>query len=214
MTVELGRVPGVELARAGTWQISTGEWHVTPADLAAAVAAHQAGVLRRPVLKVGHVDPRFDGEPAVGHVDNLRTTDGGATLLGDYVGVPAWLADGVLAAAWPDRSVEAIQDYRDPRTGRTWPLVLTAVALLGATAPGMSTLRSLADVGALYGVTAAAAPGARRVVAMQPTPATPADPAAHRRVVVRAAAARRRHRTAVLTVAAIDAATTRKDTPA
>lgn len=201
---DLRTVAGVELVRCGTWELSTGPWTVAPDDLASAVTAHQAGVVRSPVVKIGHVDPRFDGEPAVGRVDRLRVVDNGTVLLGDLIGLPAWLADGVLASAYPDRSVEGELDFVDA-SGTTWPFVLSAVALLGVTAPGVSSLRSLADVGALYGV--AASRGAR-TVALRLTHPPGADPAVHRRVAVRAAAARRRHRRAAILLAAIDAATT------
>ena len=75
MTVDLRTIPGVELIRCGVWDLSTGPWTVTPADLVAAVAAHRAGVLRKPVVKIGHLDERFDGEPALGHLDNLTIVD-------------------------------------------------------------------------------------------------------------------------------------------
>lgn len=204
MTLDLRTLPGVELIRTGRWNLSTGPWTVTPADLVAAVAAHRARVLRRPVIKIGHTDTRFDGEPALGHVDNLRLADGGTVLIGDMVGVPGLLAD-VLASAYPDRSVEAIQNYTDA-TGAVHRLVLTAVSLLGATAPGVSTLRSLGDVGQLYGVAAASG---QRMVRLDTT-STPLLTDARRRVVVRAAGTRRRQRRAVIILAAIDAATTEK----
>jgi len=202
VTIDLRTIPGVELIRCGVWDLSTGPWTVTPADLVAAVAAHRAGVLRKPVVKIGHLDERFDGEPALGHLDNLRIVDGGQTLIGDLVGVPALLAD-VAASAYPDRSVEGIQGFTDA-SGTSYGFVLTAVALLGATGPGVSTLRSLADVGQLYGVAAATG---RRVIRLHTTGSGPTD--TRRRVVVRAAAARRRHRRAAILIAAIDAANER-----
>ena len=208
MTIlDLRTISGVELIRVGTWEISTGTWTVTPADLVAAVAAHRAGVLRKPVVKIGHLDERFDGEPALGHLDNLTITDNGHTLLGDLVGVPALLAD-VAASAYPSRSVEGIQDYTDP-AGNSYSFVLTAVALLGATAPGVSALRSLADVGQLYGIAAAAT--GRRVIRLHTT--APGVTDTRRRVVVRVAAARRRHRRAAILIAAIEAANPKGPTP-
>lgn len=180
-------IRNVELIRAGTWQISTGEWTVTPADLTAAVAAHNAGVLRKPVLKIGHTDPRFDGGPALGRIDNLRVTDGGHALVGDFVDVPAAIAS-LLPHSYPSRSVEALIDYTAP-DGRVWPLVLTAVALLGEVAPGIS---NLADVADLYGVAASSA--RRIVVAMTPPP----DPQARARAV--AVARARRNRTHRITI--------------
>lgn len=146
---QLVTVPGVELAKTGTWEISTGTWVVSEAMLTSAVDAAAAGVLRRPPLKLGHDDPRFDGEPAVGYIDNLRVTADGQALIGDYVGVPAWLAD-VLASAYPSRSVEGVNEVV-AEDGTKYPFVLTAVALLGVTNPGISTI---ADIPAMYGIAA------------------------------------------------------------
>lgn len=149
---DLRAIPGVELIKVGTWDISTGTWIVTPADLQSVIAAHRAGIRRKPVIKLGHTGPMADAEPALGYVDNLRLTDDGNTLVGDLVNVPASVAT-LIPLAYPNRSVEALQHYTD-HTGRTWPLVLDALSVLGATAPGISTLESLADVGALYGIAA------------------------------------------------------------
>lgn len=188
----LRTIRGVELIRAGKWRIRTGEWTVTPDHLAAAVEAHRAGVLRKPVISLGHDGPMRDAAPALGYLDNLRLADGGNTLIGDLVGVPKGVAD-LLPHAYPDRSVEAVQDYE--ADGRTWPLVLTGLALLGATAPGVPTLRSLQDVGALYGVPMAASSGARRITIAASTFHPDLAAAARQRAVVVARARRtRQHR--------------------
>ncbi|WP_167107269.1 hypothetical protein [Mycobacterium sp. DL592] len=146
---DLRTITGVELIRVGTWDAATGEWTVSADDLTAAVKAHDAGVLRKPVLKLGHEDPRFDGGPALGRVDNLRTADNGQALIGDFIDVPKAIAT-LLPRAWPDRSIEALIDYEAP-DGTVWPLVLTAVALLGAVAPAVT---NLAEVAQLYDVAA------------------------------------------------------------
>jgi 2'-5' RNA ligase len=148
----LATIPNVELMRAGQWAISTGLATFTPDDLASAVAAMDCPAVRRPVLKLGHVDPRFDGEPAVGWIGNMGTADGGATLVGDYTSMPGWLGD-VIASAYPDRSIEGQYDYRC-QVGHLHPFVITGVALLGVTPPGVGNLQSLQDVAALYGVAA------------------------------------------------------------
>ncbi len=161
MTVEVATVPtlarvvNVELMHTGTWDLSTGTTTFTTDDLSAAVAALNCPGVRRPHLKLGHTDPRFDGEPAVGWIDNLATADAGRTLVGDYVGIPAWLGD-VIASAYPSRSIEGEWNH-NCQGGHTHPFVVTAVALLGVTPPGIGTLASLQDVAALYGV--AASPG-------------------------------------------------------
>lgn len=191
---DLRTIRGVELAKVGSWEISTGTWTVTAADLQAAVAAHGAGVLRKPVIKLGHQGPMRDAAPALGHVDNLRLVDGGHTLVGDLVNIPARLAK-VLASAYPDRSVEALIDYQDT-DGTVWPLVLTGLSLLGATAPGIDTLRSLQDVTDLYGVAAS-----RRIMLatslFRRNPENRQEAVAGRARAVAVAAARRRrnHRT-------------------
>lgn len=160
----LANLPGVELVQAGQWDISTGLVTFSTDDLAAAVGAVDCPAVRRPILKLGHTDPRFDGEPAVGWVANLALADGGNTVIGDYVGMPGWLG-GVIASAYPDRSVEGFFDYRC-QLGHTHPFVLTAVALLGITRPGVGTLTSLQDVAALYGVAASTAPAAGHAVSV------------------------------------------------
>ncbi|WP_328344812.1 2'-5' RNA ligase family protein [Micromonospora sp. NBC_00421] len=185
-TVKLVRRDGVELVRAGSWALSSGRWDASPADLAAAVAAQQCPAIRRPVLWIGHTDSRFtprastdggDGEPAIGWVENLRLVDGGHTLIGDYVGVPAWL-DQVMASAYPDRSVEGAYNRRC-QLGHTHPFVLDGVALLGVTRPGVGTLtslQSLADVRALYGLAASAdAPEGEVRISIRITAAEPAQ---------------------------------------
>lgn len=153
----LANLPNVELIHTGTWDISTGEWTVTVEDLTSAVAAMECPAVRRPVLKLGHTDPRFDGEPAVGWIANMATAEDGRTLIGDYTGMPGWLG-GVIASAYPDRSVEGAYDFHC-QLGHTHPFVLTAVALLGVTSPGVGTLESLQDVATLYGVAASVQSG-------------------------------------------------------
>lgn len=185
----LSRIDRVELVHAGSWDISTGPWTVDADDLAAAVGALDCPAVRRPVLKLGHTDPRFDGEPAVGWIDNLATTEDGQTLVGDYVGMPGWLG-GVIASAFPDRSVEGLYGFQC-QIGHTHPFVLTAVALLGVTPPGVGTLGSLQDVAALYGVAAAADPGDAVSVALTVHASAPAHTGAMIALIPSAADAER-----------------------
>lgn len=188
--VDLRTVPGVELLKVGTWfpfnsvGEAFGEWTITANDLASAVEAHRLGAVRRkPVIKLGHFDIRFDGGPALGYVDNLRLADGGSTLLGDFIDVPAPLAK-LLRYAYPDRSAEAELNYVDDN-GTTWPLIVTAVALLGAEEPAITTLTSLRDIEDLYGV------AARRVSLSAKHFQT--NPKRHAQAVAVAAARRRRN---------------------
>ncbi|WP_145013223.1 hypothetical protein [Mycobacterium marseillense] len=170
----------VEILKVGTWDGSSGTFKVTREDLESAVEFARAGVLRPAPLKIGHDDPRFDGGPALGHLDNLRIV--GDTLLADFVNVPVGLAK-LLVHAYRDRSIEGVFDYRDG-TGRTWRFIVTACALLGERAPAVHTLKQL---GELYGVDVAAS-GRRVIVAAAAL--HPED--AQRRRAVQVAAARRR----------------------
>ncbi len=148
----LATVAGVELGSVGYWDISNAsDWHPTAEDFAAAVAALDCPAVRRPALKFGHTGEGGEGDPSIGLVDNLRLTDDGQTLVGDFVGVPAWLAEAdsegrsVLASAYPDRSGEWQHNYVC-QLGHTHPFVLHAMALLGVVRPGIGTLESLYDL--------------------------------------------------------------------
>lgn len=145
MTVELVTVPNVELLEVGTWDTSTGTYTWTVDDLQAAVAAQDDPAYRTPVLKIGHVDPRFDGQPAVGAVTNLRLSADKQTLIGDLSGVPKWLAE-ILPSAYPNRSIEG-EFGMVTATGTRHQFALSALALLGTVEPAVSTL---ADIAALF----------------------------------------------------------------
>lgn len=139
------------LLMVGTWNASTGTEAITDEDLAEIVRAAESGVLDNAVLKRGHLDPRFetrleDGTPAYGQITNLTVEDG--VLYGDYVNVPADLAES-LDSAYPHSSVELARNVvirgQDGDVVHEFGCVLTANALLGATAPavkGLSTKMS------------------------------------------------------------------------
>jgi len=160
--VELARREGVELVNSGSWQLLSGSWNPNSKDIADAVEASKCPAVRRPRLKLGHLDERFnpadnavlDGTPALGWFDNLRASADGNTLVGDQVALP-WLS-AVQPAAWPDRSIEG--KYQSQcALGHTHPFVVTAVSLLGETPPGIPTLKSiktLDDLPAALGVAA------------------------------------------------------------
>jgi hypothetical protein len=155
----LSNQPNVEIAQTGQWDASTGRVTLTDDDFANAISALDCPAVRKPVLKIGHTDTRFnqvngDGEPTVGWIDNMSVTDSGHTIVGDYTGMPGWLGP-VLPSAYPDRSMEATWDFMC-QLGHVHPFVITAVALLGTTPPAIGTLESLQDVANLYGVNMAA----------------------------------------------------------
>lgn len=150
----LSNQPNVEIAQTGQWTLSSGTVTLTDDDFANAIAALDCPAVRNPVIKLGHTDTRFDGEPAIGWVDNMATTDSGHTIVGDFMGMPGWLGP-IMASSYPDRSMEATWDFMC-QLGHVHPYVITAVALLGVTRPGIGTLESIQDIPSLYGVEAVA----------------------------------------------------------
>lgn len=172
----LANVSGVELMHAGTWDLASGaETRFSRDDLLSAVAALACPAIRNPILKLGHSDERVaattgDGQPTIGWVANLRTRRDGFALIGDFTGLPAWMTaqddagNSVIASAFPDRSIEGTWNFRC-QLGHTHPFVVTAVALLGETPPGIGTLTSLQDIGNLYaGVAASGTPSGEPVI--------------------------------------------------
>lgn len=166
-------IPDVELLQTGTWETSTGTFTWDHTDLVAAVAAQDDPAVRTPIIKLGHVDPRFDGQPTIGRVANLRVSANGQTLIGDLVGVPAWLAD-IIPTAFPSRSIEGVFDY-GTANGMSHAFVLTGLALLGVNLPAIETLD---DIAGLYGVAVSAPATGTPVAATFKEGAMPAQPAA------------------------------------
>lgn len=156
--VNLVTVRDRELMKVGNWKVRSGhDFKVTPKLIRAAVAAHESGVLRKPTIRIGHGDERFSGDPAMGFVDNLRISDDEQTLYGDLLGVPQGFAD-IMPSAYPSLSIEGMYDYT-AADGTKHDFVLTGLALLGATAPGISDLKSVQDVADFYEADIAAAVG-------------------------------------------------------
>jgi hypothetical protein len=133
----------VEITAAGSHLASTGPVTITPEDLDAMIEAAQDPEVDHAAVRIGHTDPRFDGEPAVGWVENLRRV--GNRLVGDVSGVPARMAE-LVQTAFRRRSAEVGWGVRTP-SGKTHPAVLTGLALLGVTAPAV---KGLADVTSRY----------------------------------------------------------------
>lgn len=141
-------VPGIEIIKTGTYTDRNGnEFAVTRDDLAAMVEA--SANLPNPVVKIGHVNEAVenpdwgDGAPAFGQLANLQLADDGDTLKADWVNAPADLAEK-QPSAYPNRSMEATYNLtlRDQNgdIAEQYPVVLTGVALLGATQPAVKTL--------------------------------------------------------------------------
>ena len=95
----------------------------------------------QPAIKLGHdADQRLlssSGLGGAGWLENLRVR--GDRLLADLRGVPESVARLVRAGAYRNRSVELAR-VRSERTGREYPRVVTALALLGASTPAVRNL--------------------------------------------------------------------------
>lgn len=127
--------------KTGTWEGMTGTITATRADIASIIAA--APALPDPVIKIGHDDPRFSGSPSLGRIVNLRTADQGNTLIGDLVDMPQWLVDAA-PKHFAQRSIEAVSNFVS--NGNVYRMVLTGLALLGASLPAVTDLDSLQDL--------------------------------------------------------------------
>lgn len=135
-------IPNVPIVATGTYMLSTGEATFTHEDLVGYVNSLDDPAVKPARLKIGHTSEFGDGEPCFGKVLNARLSEDGQTVLGDYVGVPEWLAD-ILPIAYPNRSIEGAINATTA-TGKKHRLVVDAVSLLGVTLPGVSTLEDLA----------------------------------------------------------------------
>lgn len=145
-------VEGVELARVGTWAASTGPTALTAEMFESIVDAFNSGNFNLPVIKIGHLDPRFenpdwDGDPAYGQIANVRFSDArGGTLIGDYVNVPEELAEK-LESAYPHRSAEIDFDLElldeNGEVTDSYPAVLSGLALLGSARPAVDGLAAV-----------------------------------------------------------------------
>jgi hypothetical protein len=188
---DLPHLEGVELGTAGMeWPASTGPFTLTMEHIADVVtAANDDPHVVVPRVKLGHtstingvaqtVDPfrdLGDAAPVFGRIINLRTTNEGAVLLGDYVDVPRWLAEG-MPSLFPNRSGEWYPDVTT-EGGKHYSMVLAAVACLGAFGPGITDLEDLVRL-ATEGPTIdpAQSAGARSTV-------PPSQPASHTSVSV------------------------------
>jgi peptidoglycan hydrolase-like protein with peptidoglycan-binding domain len=154
---------GVELARPGSWKLASGPVTFTEQNLRDAADFFTASGGQAVPVKLGHNDNRFDGEPTFGSVTNVRYAedDRGPVLLGDITGMPGWLS-AAAPTRWPNRSIEGWQNFT--YEGREYSLVLSGLAFLGVTPPGVRNIKSLADL-----QTALAASSAVRLVAAAPT---------------------------------------------
>jgi hypothetical protein len=142
-------VTDVEIVQTGIeYPLATGPKTFTTQDLSDIVESQGDPAIKAPRLKLGHtadIGLMADGQPAIGTLGNLHLEQEGHVVVGDYIGIPEWLAN-ILPSAYPARSIEAAQNV-DTNTGHHWRMVITDLALLGVVWPGVGTLD---DIQALY----------------------------------------------------------------
>lgn len=135
-------IPNVDLMSVGEWPAAEGPGIWTRDHLASAVAAQHDPGFSAPRVKIGHSDPRFDGNPAFGTIANMRLIDDGMKLVGDLVAVPKWFAEAA-PSAYPTRSIEGYYNSTSGATNKYYPFHVTALAMLGETPPAIANLEDL-----------------------------------------------------------------------
>ena len=129
---------GAEIFAAGKWN----GLDFTTDDLDGMIKAFEFfGMSGQVPLKFGHNDDQSmtDGQPALGWVDRIWRD--GKKLMADFRDVPKIVYDAIRNGSYKNVSIELLRDVTAGT--RTVPLVLDAVALLGADLPAVGTLRDL-----------------------------------------------------------------------
>jgi len=133
-----------EIFSTGMWpgQNATG-MQFSESDLDSIVSSFMSlGLAGRVPLKLGHdgADVRTtDGAPSLGWVESIKRV--GGKLLADIKLTSDKLAEGIRSGAYKFVSIELLRNVQAHT--RQIPWVLDAVALLGATAPAVGTLKDL-----------------------------------------------------------------------
>jgi len=130
-------ITGAEVFEAGTWNGLT----FTDDDLDGIVSSFNALKLAgRIPLKFGHMgEDARDGSPALGWVTKLYRE--GSKLMADIADIPDVVYKAIGKKLYKFVSIELLKNVK-ANTGFI-PWVLDAVALLGATAPAVGTLKEL-----------------------------------------------------------------------
>lgn len=137
--MKFARIEGAHIFNAGTWN----GLPFTEADLDSIVNAFdQLSLAGRVPLKFGHnsEQPYTDGQPALGWVEKVYRR--GGELLADFRDVPEVVFNAIKNGLYKFVSIELMrQQLEDGELSA--PVVLDAVALLGAEKPAVSNLRDL-----------------------------------------------------------------------
>jgi len=144
--IELQNIEGVEIFSVGIWN---GDPY-TNEDLDEMIRAFDENkATLKPFLKLGHNQEQKliqnDGLPAAGWIDNLRRE--GEKLVADFVNLPKKIFQLIERGAYKKVSSEIY--WNVDFNGKVYKRMLSAVALLGANMPAVSSLDDILD---LYGI--------------------------------------------------------------
>lgn len=146
-----GVIQRLEIFGAGAHDASTGKLVVSIEDLDHIVEAFEAlkdSNIVKPHLKLGHAEAQKwfgqkDGIPALGWITQVwREKD---KLLANVENVPQALLDMIRARRFHNVSAEVLWRRAVEFNGKSFPRVLTAVALLGVEMPAVKDLAGLAE---------------------------------------------------------------------
>jgi len=163
-TIEIAQfvtLENIPLCETGIdYPASTGNISLTREMFAEAIAYSQDPHGLQPRIKIAHGDTPMNDDlqslfeqynasldasvPSLGTILNLRTVNDGHTLVGDWHGLPEWLAT-VLSTAYPARSIEG-GSWTNPANQKTYEFKIDAVALLGVIGPGCTSLADLQEL--------------------------------------------------------------------
>lgn len=144
---------GVTIFASGTWTDSAKRKRTyTDADLDEMVRnSRELGEKVKPFVKLMHLNPKdhlkVTAKPALGWVTNLRRV--GSKLVADFLRMPQKIAQLLRAGAFRRVSSEIFTSWTDETTGKRYKNIVSAVGLLGAVHPAVSTVD---DVMKLYGM--------------------------------------------------------------
>lgn len=129
---------------------ATGKWNGDPYsadDLDEMVRAFGA-VGFKPPLKLGHSEKqkilKGEGLPAAGWVDSIYRK--GKKLLADVRDIPDTIYQLIKSRAYDRVSAEIYWNYTDSESGKKFPRVLRAIALLGQDIPEVTNLKAISEM--------------------------------------------------------------------
>lgn len=143
---------GIECAEEGTWYADVGgKVELTAEMLDNATDETNAAIgLLKPALTLGHLKDGKQwvavpdgGQPRLGFASKFYRR--GKKVLCDLQRVPPAIVKAIRLGMWGRISPDLMLGWPDPNTKERRPIVFTALALLGATPPAISTLQDLSD---------------------------------------------------------------------